>query len=57
MAISRRTWPALRKAKRSWAGWTAKVEYLYIDFGSRFVTGVDNGLQSSYLRFGANYHF
>lgn len=39
--------------------WTAKVEYLYMDLGSRFcsVTGVDNGLQSSYLRLGVNYHF
>ena len=39
--------------------WTAKVEYLYMDLGSRSfsVTGTDNGLQSSYLRFGVNYHF
>jgi outer membrane immunogenic protein len=36
--------------------WAAKVEYLYMDLGSRFysVTGVDNGLQSSYLRLGVN---
>ena len=29
--------------------WTAKVEYLYMDLGSRSfsVTGVDNGLQAS----------
>ena len=39
--------------------WTAKVEYLYMDLGSRSfsVTGTENGLQSSYLRFGVNYHF
>ena len=39
--------------------WTAKVEYLYMDLGSRSFsgTGTDNGLQSSYLRFGVNYHF
>jgi outer membrane immunogenic protein len=39
--------------------WSAKVEYLYMDLGSRFytLTGADNGLQASYLRFGVNYHF
>ncbi|HET9714994.1 MAG TPA: outer membrane protein [Pseudolabrys sp.] len=39
--------------------WSAKVEYLYVDLGSRAytITGVDNGLQSSYLRFGINYRF
>ena len=39
--------------------WSAKVEYLYMDLGSRVytLTGADNGLQSSYLRFGVNYHF
>ena len=39
--------------------WSAKVEYLYMDLGSRFytLTGTDNGLQASYLRFGVNYHF
>jgi outer membrane immunogenic protein len=39
--------------------WSAKVEYLYMDLGSRAytITGVDNGLQASYLRFGVNYHF
>jgi outer membrane immunogenic protein len=39
--------------------WSAKVEYLYMDLGSRAftITGVNNGLQSSYLRFGVNYHF
>jgi outer membrane immunogenic protein len=39
--------------------WSAKVEYLYMDLGSRFytLTGGDNGLQASYLRFGLNYHF
>jgi outer membrane immunogenic protein len=39
--------------------WSAKVEYLYMDLGSRSytITGADNGLQASYLRFGVNYHF
>jgi outer membrane immunogenic protein len=39
--------------------WSAKVEYLYMDLGSHFytLTGTDNGLQASYLRFGVNYHF
>ena len=39
--------------------WSAKVEYLYMDLGSRAytITGGDNGLQSSYLRLGVNYHF
>jgi len=39
--------------------WSAKVEYLYMDLGSRTfsITGVDNGLHSSYLRLGVNYHF
>ena len=39
--------------------WSAKVEYLYMDLGGRTytITGVDNGLQASYLRFGLNYHF
>lgn len=49
-----------RKTLVGWAGglgmevgftpnWTAKVEYLYMDLGSRSfsVTGVDNGLQAS----------
>jgi outer membrane immunogenic protein len=39
--------------------WSAKVEYLYMDLGSRFysITGVENGLQASVLRLGVNYHF
>jgi len=39
--------------------WSAKVEYLYMDLGSRSfsITGNDNGLQASYLRLGVNYHF
>jgi outer membrane immunogenic protein len=39
--------------------WSAKVEYLYMDLGSRSysITGVDNGLSASLLRFGVNYHF
>jgi outer membrane immunogenic protein len=39
--------------------WSAKVEYLYMDLGTRAytITGVDNGLQASYLRLGVNYHF
>lgn len=39
--------------------WSAKVEYLYMDLGSRAytITGVNNGLQASYLQLGVNYHF
>jgi outer membrane immunogenic protein len=39
--------------------WSVKLEYLYMDLGSRTysITGVDNGLQSNYLRLGVNYHF
>ena len=39
--------------------WSARVEYLYMDLGSRIftITGVDNGLQANLLRFGLNYHF
>jgi outer membrane immunogenic protein len=39
--------------------WSAKVEYLYMDLGDRSytITGMDNGLQASMLRFGVNYHF
>lgn len=41
------------------SNWSAKVEYLYMDLGSRTysITGVDNGLHSSFLRLGLNYHF
>lgn len=41
------------------ANWSAKVEYLYMDLGSRTfaTTGVDNGLSASLLRLGLNYHF
>jgi outer membrane immunogenic protein len=58
------------KTHAGWAGglgmevgftpnWSAKVEYLYMDLGSRAysITGVDNGLQSNLVRFGVNYHF
>jgi len=39
--------------------WSAKIEYLYMDLGNRnyAITGVDNGLQSSMVRFGINYRF
>jgi outer membrane immunogenic protein len=39
--------------------WSAKLEYLYMDLGSRAysITGVDNGLHSNFLRLGVNYHF
>jgi outer membrane immunogenic protein len=39
--------------------WSAKVEYLYMDLSDRAftITGVNNGLQSSLLRVGLNYHF
>lgn len=41
------------------ANWSAKVEYLYMDLGSRSysITGADNGLEASVLRLGVNYHF
>ena len=41
------------------ANWSAKVEYLYMDLGSRTfaTTGADNGLSASLLRLGVNYHF
>jgi outer membrane immunogenic protein len=58
------------KTQVGWAGgvgmevgftpnWSAKIEYLYMDLGSRAysITGVDNGLQSNMVRFGLNYHF
>ncbi len=39
--------------------WSAKIEYLYADLSNRTysVTGTDNGLSSSFLRVGVNYHF
>ena len=39
--------------------WSAKAEYLYVDFAGRgyTLTGASNGLESSMLRFGANYRF
>lgn len=39
--------------------WSAKLEYLYTDLSSRAysITGTDNGLSSSVLRVGVNYHF
>ena len=39
--------------------WSAKIEYLYASLSSRTysVTGSDNGLSSSFLRIGVNYHF
>jgi outer membrane immunogenic protein len=39
--------------------WSAKIEYLYTDLSSRTysVTGADNGLSSSFVRIGVNYHF
>lgn len=41
------------------ANWSAKVEYLYMDLGSRTfsTTGTDNGLSASLFRVGLNYHF
>jgi outer membrane immunogenic protein len=41
------------------ANWSAKVEYLYMDLGSRSysITGADNGLEASVFRLGVNYHF
>jgi outer membrane immunogenic protein len=39
--------------------WSAKVEYLYADLGSRTfsITGTDNALHANLLRIGVNYHF
>lgn len=39
--------------------WSAKIEYLYADLSNRTysVTGTENGLSSSYIRVGVNYHF
>jgi outer membrane immunogenic protein len=39
--------------------WSAKIEYLYMDLASRSysITGTDNGLSSSVVRVGVNYHF
>ncbi|HTT47381.1 MAG TPA: outer membrane protein [Pseudolabrys sp.] len=58
------------KTEIGWAGglgaeygfaqnWSAKVEYLYADLGSRTfsITGTDNGLHANLLRIGINYHF
>ncbi len=39
--------------------WSARAEYLYIDFGSQTygLIGTSNGLTSSVARLGLNYHF
>ncbi|MFA6266777.1 MAG: outer membrane protein [Pseudolabrys sp.] len=39
--------------------WSAKLEYLYADLSSRTysITGVENGLESNFIRVGVNYHF
>jgi outer membrane immunogenic protein len=39
--------------------WSAKVEYLYMDLGSRafLATGNENGFENNVLRIGVNYHF
>jgi len=39
--------------------WSAKAEYLYVDLGERGygVTGTNNAIESSLLRFGVNYRF
>ena len=41
------------------SNWTARAEYLYVDLRDRpySITGSDNGLESSLLRFGINYRF
>ena len=41
------------------SNWSARAEYLYVDLNDRShsVTGTDNGLESSLLRFGINYRF
>jgi outer membrane immunogenic protein len=40
-------------------GWTAKVEYLYVNLSSNnfTITGVPNGFHFGTLRAGINYHF
>ena len=39
--------------------WSAKAEYLYMDLADRSysITGTSNGLTSSVIRLGVNYHF
>jgi outer membrane immunogenic protein len=39
--------------------WSAKAEWLYLDFADRnyTVTGTSNGLSANLLRLGVNYHF
>jgi outer membrane immunogenic protein len=39
--------------------WSAKIEYLYMDLGSRTysITGTSDDLTSSVIRVGVNYHF
>lgn len=39
--------------------WSARVEYLYLDLSDQAytITGAQNGLGASLLRFGINYHF
>jgi outer membrane immunogenic protein len=39
--------------------WSVRAEYLYVDLSDRSytITGVKNGVESSLLRFGVNYHF
>jgi outer membrane immunogenic protein len=39
--------------------WSAKLEYLYLDLGSRSysITGASNGMQANMVRLGINYHF
>jgi outer membrane immunogenic protein len=40
------------------ANWSAKVEYLYLDFVDRpYFIGTSNGLETSLLRLGVNYRF
>ena len=41
------------------SNWSAKVEYLYMDLGSRAysITGTTNGYQANIIRLGVNYHF
>ena len=41
------------------SNWSARAEYLYVDLNDRsyLVSGTNNGLESSLLRFGINYRF
>lgn len=52
--------------KKLWSGWSAKLEYLYVDLGTQSISTVDidgapfqvnNGIHDNILRIGVNYQF